>query len=192
MRRLRQLLPVLALLSGAAIAAPPALATPEIDISFDSVDDAGRRLIHAEALFPVAGNAVQRVFAAIAAYPALHDWIVSTRHTASGPDGEEFLVEFRFPWPVGQQWSRVEVRRRGDSSIEWRQIEGSLKANHGRIAFASRGANAHIDYRAIIDVGYPEPLTRPYKKRFVSEFMQAVYLQARAADGVSGVALASR
>lgn len=192
MKRLRRLLSLAALVAGLGCGARGALAGPDIEIGFESVDDAGQRLIHAEALFPVAGAEVQRVFAAIGGYPSLHAWIQSARRVASSAHSEEFLVEFRFPWPVGQQWSRVEVRRQGDSAIEWRQMEGSLKANHGRIAFASRGSDAHIDYRAVIDVGVPEPLSRPYKKRFVSEFLDAVYSQARAAATFTGVALASR
>lgn len=192
MIRLRRLLWLAALGAALGCSVQGALAGPDIDISFEGPDANGQRVIHARALFPVAGAEVQRVFEAIGDYPSLHDWIDSARLVASDAHSEQFLVEFRFPWPVGRQWSRVEVRRQGEHAIEWHQVEGSLKANHGRIAFASRGADAHIDYRAVIDVGLPEPLSRPYKKRFVSEFLDAVHLQASTAGTLTGVALASR
>ena len=84
----------------------------------------------------------------------------------------------------------MEVRRHDDSAIEWHQVEGSLKANRGRITFATRGGAAHIDYRAVIDVGFPDALTRPYKERFVSEFLSAVYQQARSSGTPTSIALA--
>jgi hypothetical protein len=192
MNRLRRILSLIALAASLAAAVRPALAEPEIQVSFESDGSSGQRLIHAEGLFPVRGADIQRVFTAISAYPQLHDWIRAARPLARSAHAEEFLVEFRFPWPVGKQWSRVEVRRDGDSAIEWRQIEGSLKANHGRIAFTTRNGDAHIDYRAAIDVGLPDAFSRPYKKQFVTEFLDAVYQTARASSMASNVALAAR
>jgi hypothetical protein len=168
----------------------PALAEPDIEISFERDGSSAHRLIHAEALFPTEGADIHRVFAAISDYPELHDWIRTTRRVGRTPHGEQFLIDFEFPWPVGKQWSRVEVRRHDDSAIEWHQVEGSLKANRGRIAFSTRSGAAHIDYRAVIDVGFPDAFTRPYKERFVSEFLGAVYDEARTSRATRAIALA--
>ena len=192
MRRLQRLLSLLAVAASLTGTVRPVLAEPDIEISYERDDSSADSLIRAEALFPVRSSDIQRVFAAISAYPELHDWIRSTRLVRKTVQGEEFLVEFAFPWPVGKQWSRVEVRRHADNSIEWHQIDGSLKANRGRIAFSTRGGAAHIDYRAVIDVGFPDALTRPYKKRFVSEFVGAVYQEARSRSSSTAIALASR
>jgi hypothetical protein len=163
-----------------ASATRPALAEAEIEVSFEA--DAGSRqaLVRAEALFPVRSASVKQVFASITAYPELHDWIRDTRLISTSANTEEFRVDFRFPWPVGKQWSRVEVRRHGDDAIEWRQIDGSLKANRGRIVLTSRDGKAHVDYQAAIDVGLPEAVSRHHKKKFVAEFLGAVYERANA------------
>jgi hypothetical protein len=190
MTRLSPLLSLVLLAVGLAGATRSALAEPDIEISFPRDATSAHGLIHAEALFPVQGADIHRVFSAISAYPELHDWIRATRRVGKTPHGEQFLIDFEFPWPVGKQWSRVEVRRHGDSAIEWHQVEGSLKANHGRIAFSTRSGAAHIDYRAAIDVGLPDAFTRPYKKRFVSEFLGAVYEQARTSSPTGALALA--
>lgn len=192
MKRLGRLLSLLAVAASLSGTVRPVLAEPDIEISFERDGTSAHSLIRAEALFPAPGADIQRVFAAISAYPELHDWIRATQLVRKTTQGEEFMVEFEFPWPVGKQWSRVEVRRRGSTTIEWHQIEGSLKANQGRIAFSTRSGAAHIDYRAVIDVGFPDALTRPYKKRFVSEFLGAVYQQARTSGTAKAIALASR
>jgi uncharacterized membrane protein len=184
-----RLLSLVALLIGLAGATRSVLAEPHIEISFER-DGTTQRLIHAQALFPARGADIHRVFAAISAYPELHDWIRATRRVGKTPYGEQFLIDFEFPWPVGKQWSRVEVRRHDDSAIEWHQVEGSLKANRGRIAFTSRSGAAQIDYRAVIDVGFPDAFTRPYKERFVSEFLGAVYHEARSSSATTDIALA--
>ena len=190
MKHLSRLLLLVALAAGLAGTMSSALAEPDIEISFERDGTSAQRLIHAEALFPLQGTDIHRVFAAITAYPELHDWIRATRRVGKTPYGEQFLIDFEFPWPVGKQWSRVEVRRHGDSAIEWHQVEGSLKANRGRIAFSTRNGAAHIDYRAVIDVGFPDAFTRPYKKRFVSEFLGAVYHEARTPSATTDIALA--
>jgi uncharacterized membrane protein len=108
----------------------------------------------------------------------LHEWIEETRLVDSDLHSQDFLVKFRFPWPVGHQWSRVRVWHQGKEGIRWRQIEGSLHANRGEISFGTRDGQAHVDYRAAIDVGLPDLFTQPYKKRFVAEFLGAVYDRA--------------
>lgn len=192
MRTFGRLLSVVAAAAALAATVRPALAGPDIEVSFETDGASRQRLIHAEARFPVQSAGIQRVFAAIIAYPELHDWIRDTRLVRTTAHSEEFMVEFSFPWPVGKKWSRVEVRRQGDSAIEWRQIEGSLKANQGRITFSNHNGEAHIDYRAVIDIGLPDALTRPHKKKFVTEFLDAVYQQASAAEPATAFALAAR
>jgi uncharacterized membrane protein len=116
------------------------------------------------------------VFNAIAEYPALHNWIQDTKIESDARNGrQEFFIKFKFPWPVGERWSRVEVQREGDSVISWHQLEGTLKMNQGRIVIAEHEQQAHIDYRAVIDVGFPNAVTRSYKKQFVSEFLSAIH-----------------
>ena len=165
---------------------------PQIDVSFDRDALSGHELIRAQAQFPAREPAVFAVFAAITEYPRLHAWIHDTTQVpAAGADRQEFLIEFKFPWPVGRRWSRIAVRRQGRTRIAWHQIDGSLELNRGHIAFDARAGHVHIDYQASIGVGVPDAWTRHYKRRFVSEFLNAVYQQAVAADRTSGLTVAS-
>ncbi|MGD2073654.1 MAG: hypothetical protein PVI91_02140 [Gammaproteobacteria bacterium] len=155
----------------------PALAEPHIEVSFEP-EASGDRLIRAQALFPVDSPVIQSIFTAIPEYPSLHDWIEETQRVGGDLHSQDYLVKFRFPWPVGRQWSRVRVWHEGKKGIHWRQVEGSLQANRGDISFSTRNGRAHIDYRAVIDVGLPDLLTQPYKKKFVTEFLGAVHDRA--------------
>jgi len=174
---------------GLLVDANPVFAAPPIKVSFEAGEAGTQKLVHAQTAFPAQEAAVYRVFEQIAIYPMLHDWIRKT--TALGADGAsaEFLVEFDFPWPVGRQWSRVEVRDSGDT-IVWRQVEGSIRANHGRISFAASGDGVRIDYLAAIDIGLPELVTQGYKAQFVREFLTAACEQATAATPAGALALA--
>ena len=154
--------------------ARPALAEPNIEVSFEADSDTGAAMIHADARLPEALSTVKCIFTAIAAYPSLHDWIEDAELLEVDGQTEVYMVRFKFPWPVGRHWSRVRVWYEGENSVAWRQIEGSLGANHGQVTFSTRQRHAHVEYRAAIDVGLPEPLTRPYKKKFVEEFLSAV------------------
>jgi hypothetical protein len=180
MTSLRRLLYLAALALRLACVAGPVVAGPQIEVEFDVESGSGDVLVHARALYPVAGTHVRYVFDAITEYPSLHDWIEGTQLVSSDVRSQEYLVEFRFPWPVGRQWSRVRVWRQGQDCIRWHQIEGSLQANRGEIVLGVSDAKAQIDYRAVMDVGLPDVLTRPYKKRFVAEFLGAVYERATA------------
>jgi uncharacterized membrane protein len=176
MRLLCRLLLMLAL----AYTANPSVAAPLIAINFEQEQGSKNEWIHAKANCHTTEQQLYEVLNAIVKYPALHSWIRDTKiesNTMNG--GQQFLIEFKFPWPVGKRWSRVEVKREGDSIISWRQLEGSLKKNQGRIEITEHKQQAHIDYRAIIDVGYPNAFTRGYKKKFVSEFLEAIYDQTR-------------
>ncbi len=151
------------------------LSEPEIVIGFENDSSSGDEFISAETSFQARRAAIWNAFAAITEYPNLHEWIGEARFIGyTDDDSQEFLIEFEFPWPVGTRWSRVEVTREHGSEISWRQIEGNLNANEGRISFSSAGDQAHIRYRAIIGVGVPAMFARPYKEKFVREFLTAI------------------
>jgi uncharacterized membrane protein len=175
---------------GLACLAAPIEAAPTIDISFETDAATGQKLARAQAVFPASIPVTYAIFDAIAAYPRLHDWIRKTTLVSCSEGVQEFLVQFSFPWPVGRQWSRVEVHRNG-GTISWKQLEGSLKANDGQISFEAAGDNVRVDYRAAIDVGLPDALTRSYKKQFITEFLTAASHQAESADSQTTLALAS-
>jgi len=151
-------------------------ASPPIDIQFLKEQGSESEWILAKANCLSAKPPVRKALDAVVNYPRLHSWIQDTRLESQLIDGaRQFRIEFRFPWPVGQQWSLVEVKKVGDSTISWHQLEGSLKMNRGRIVITERNQQTHLDYRANIDVGYPNTVTRHYKKKFVLEFLNAIY-----------------
>jgi len=158
--------------------AVPVFAGPRIDISFEADDATSQKLVHARALFAAQWPVVYDVFNCITDYPMLHEWIRETTLVSSSGEDQEFLVKFKFPWPVGSQWSRVAVNRNG-KTISWKQVSGTLKANHGRIRFTSTDNTVQIDYRAAIDIGLPELWTKSYKEKFIREFLTAAYEQTR-------------
>jgi uncharacterized membrane protein len=182
------LLAVLA--AGSSCHALSVCAGPRIDIGFEADAADSQKLVHAQAVFDAPQAIIIDVFNRIAAYPTLHDWIRDTSLVHKSSDSQEYLVQFSFPWPVGRQWSRVEVHHSGNT-IYWRQTEGSLKTNHGRISFATAGDEVHIDYCAAIDVGLPELWTRAYKKKFITEFLTAAYDQSRRSGSAAPLALAA-
>ena len=148
---------------------------PDIAIGFENDSSSGDEFINAKTGFQARHAAIWNAFASITEYPNLHKWIREARFVGyTDDDTQEFLIEFKFPWPIGTRWSRVEVSREQGSEISWRQIEGDLDANEGRVSFSSKGDQAHIHYRAIINVGVPAMLARPYKKKFVCEFLEAI------------------
>jgi hypothetical protein len=165
-------------------------AGPQIEISFEGDTADSQKLIHAQAVFTAPHPVVYNTFDSITTYPKLHDWIRETTLVNEGNDSQEFLVKFAFPWPVGSQWSRVEVRHSGNT-IFWRQVDGSLKANHGRISFTTVDSKVHIDYRAAIDIGLPELLTQYYKEKFIREFLIAAYHQAELSVSTPTLVLAA-
>lgn len=139
------------------------LSEPENAIGFENGSISGDEFFSAETSFQAGRAAIWNAFAAITEYPSLHEWIGEARvvgHT--GDARQEFLVKFPFPWPIVIRWSRVEGSREHGSEISWRQIEGDLNANEGRISISGKDDQAHIHYRAIINVGVPAMLARPY------------------------------
>lgn len=167
-------------------------ATPGIDINFENSSATGQETIHARAEFHSYGPEVRTNLVAIAGYPELHPWIRNTtllRHVSAGK--LEYLVEFDFPWPVGRRWSRVEVHQESPTKMSWHQLEGNLKMNQGEISIVTCGDRVNIEYRAILDIGLPDALTRRYKKKFISEFLNAAYDQAEASQPVTGLTLAT-
>ncbi len=158
-------------------------ATPSININFENSSSTGREIIHARAAFDSHGAGIRTTLAAITGYPGLHAWIRTTtllRHVSKGR--LEYRVEFDFPWPVGRRWSRIEVHQESPTRISWRQVEGDLKMNQGEISIVTCGERVDIEYRAILDIGLPDAWTRGYKRKFVSEFLSAVYDQAKASQ----------
>jgi hypothetical protein len=188
--RLTRMLRPAVLAAGLIHLGTPVFAGPEIEINFEADAADTQKLVHAQAVFPTDQSTVYNIFNAITTYPMLHDWIRETRQVSAAENSQEFLVEFAFPWPVGRQWSRVEVRH-GCNAILWRQVAGSLKANHGRISFTTAGNKVHIDYRAAIDIGLPELWTQSYKEKFIREFLTAAYEQANTAGSGATLALAT-
>jgi hypothetical protein len=167
-------------------------ATPGIDIKFENSSATGRESIHAKAAFYSYGPEIRTTLAAITAYPELHAWIRNTtllRHVSNRK--LEYLVEFEFPWPVGRRWSQVEVHQESLTRISWHQVEGNLKANQGEISIVTRGERVDIEYRAILDIGLPDAWIRSYKKKFVTEFLNAVYHQAVVSQPANGLTLAT-
>jgi len=151
------------------------LAAPQIDIEFETDQTTGQEWIHAKANCHAKEQQAYEVFNAIVKYPELHNWIQNTKaESEENNDYQEFLIEFKLPWPVGKQWSRVIIQK-NNSIISWKQTEGSLNMNRGSITIAEHEGQAHVDYRAILDVGYPDAFTRGYKEQFVTEFLVAIY-----------------
>jgi len=186
---LPQLLRLALLAVSLVCAGTPAIAEPQIDIGFEAGEAGTQKLIHATAVFPAGHDVVYSIFNGINDYPMLHDWIRKATRVSEDDDSQVFQIEFDFPWPVGRQWSRVEVRHSGNA-IVWRQLDGSIEANHGRIEFIAEGDTVQIDYVAAIDIGLPEVVTQPYKKLFVTEFLSAACEQAGMVESRSALALA--
>jgi len=169
------------------------VAAPQITVEFEQEPGSENEWIHAKANCHTTEPRLNEVINAVVKYPALHSWIKDTKIESEMTNGgQQFLIEFRFPWPVGKRWSRVEVKREGDSVISWVQLEGTLMLNQGRIVITGHEQQAHIDYRAIIDVGYPNAFTRAYKKQFVMEFLGAIYDQTRGSNQMANLSQNNR
>jgi uncharacterized membrane protein len=188
--RLARLLLLVLLAAGLSGHGLLAHAAPRIEVGFEADATDNQKLVHAVAVFDAPQPLVYEVFNRITSYPTLHDWIRNATLVRESNDTQEFLVEFSFPWPVGLQWSRVEVHHSGNT-IYWKQAEGSLRANHGSISFTTTDNEVHIDYRAAIDIGLPELCTRAYKKKFITEFLNAAYKQSRSSGSAAALALAT-
>jgi len=169
-----------------------ASATPTIEINFESDGASGQESIHAQAEFHNHGPETWEALAAITGYPELHPWISDTKLVGqSSARQQEFLIEFKFPWPICRRWSRIEVNRESPTKISWRQLEGSLQINQGQLSFVSGREQVRIDYRATINVGLPDVLTRHYREMFVLEFLGAVYDQVTETPSTNGLTLAN-
>jgi uncharacterized membrane protein len=187
---LAHILLLVVLAAGLLFPGLPVFAAPQIEVRFEADSADSQKLVHAQAVFAVPQPVIYNIFNRITTYPMLHDWVRETTLVSGDHDSQEFLVKFSFPWPVGSQWSRVEVRH-GGNTIFWRQVDGSLKANHGRISFTTVDSKVHLDYHAAIDVGLPELLTRSYKEKFIREFLSAAYHQAETAVSTPALVLAA-
>lgn len=179
------------LVAGLLCPARAVFADPRIEVRFEADAADSQKLIHAQTVFDAPHPVVCNIFSQITAYPMLHDWIRETTLVKGSSERQEYLVEFAFPWPVGRQWSRVEVHHSGNTII-WRQVDGSLNANHGRISFTTtHDSKVIIDYRAAIDIGLPELWTQSYKEKFIREFLTAAYSQVETAVSPTALVLAA-
>ena len=170
------------LLVGAGTAAAPA-AGPKIDISFEPGGSSGEQIIHVETDFGVIGKAACDVLCVFPDYASLHPWIKESRVESVEPDGTQIVYfVLDLPWPVGRQWSRLSVERFGDRTMAWNQVEGSFRKNHGTVLLRPEAGATHLSYWAVIDVGVPAALARPFQEQFVREFLQSVYNEARRAS----------
>ena len=190
MKALISILRIVVFVAGLICLAESVFAEPRIEVTFEADATDSQKLIHAQAVFAVPQQVIYNIFNCITTYPMLHDWVRETTLIREDHDSQKFLVKFSFPWPVGSQWSRVEVRH-GGNTIFWRQVDGSLKTNHGRISFTTVDSKVHLDYHAAIDVGLPELLTRSYKEKFIREFLTAAYHQAETAVSTPALVLAA-
>jgi len=188
-KALKSILRIVVFDAGLICLAGSVFAEPSIEVTFEADATDSQKLIHAQAVFDAPRTVVYNIFNRITTYPMLHDWVRETTQVSEDHDNQVFLVKFSFPWPVGSQWSRVEVRHRGNT-IFWKQVDGSLEANHGRISFTTVDSKVHIDYQAAIDVGLPELWTRSYKEKFIREFLTAAYNQAETAISTPALVLA--
>jgi len=158
----------------------PVYASQPVEISVSNDDVSGLDIIQAETTIDNYGTSLRRTLLTIAGYAELHPWIVSSTPVESiSGEGAEFLLEFKFPWPVRHRWSRIVVQQDGDNAIRWHQVEGNMQHNEGRLEFASsRNQSMEISMSAIFGIGLPEVLCRSLKKQFVKEFITAAYDQA--------------
>ena len=155
------------------------LAEQVIKTRFVNNAESGQEVMKAQATFGHYGDELREVLLSFRGYADLHTWITETEISNHPVDGtSQVLIRFKFPWPVGKRWSRIEVNRDGQDAIVWRQIEGTLNANEGRLKFTTDGRNIRIDYSAILDTGFPDRWTRSFKKQFVTEFINAAHRRA--------------
>lgn len=171
-------------------------ASAEQLIEFNFVNDAasGEEVLQAKSEFRQHGRSLQKVLLAISGYAELHSWITGVALIKGDHQQEvEFLIEFKFPWPVGCRWSHIRVQRDGTSTITWQQIDGNIEANEGRLAFTTHdNQGMTVEYFTTINLGLglPDLLLRGFKKKFVAEFINAAYVQAENEE-VSELALAT-
>ena len=160
-----------------------ALAEQPVKIHFVRDRVSGHEVLKAQTDFECHGAALRRVLFSFHLYANLHPWITETTTVSPPVNGtSEVLIRFKFPWPVGERWSRIEVHMRNQDSIVWRQIEGTMNANEGQLRFDVNGQSTHVDYSATISIGLPDAWTRGFKKQFVAEFIDAAHTLAAATD----------
>ena len=171
--------------------APHADAEPAVEIGFSRDTATGQEVIQATSTFVQHGPSIRKVLLAINGYTALHPWITGASLVkSSNQDPAEFLLEFKFPWPIGRRWSHIEVQQDGGGAIVWQQLAGNMGANQGKLQFAARGRGLVVEYSAVISLELPDILLRRFKKQFVIEFINAAYAQA-AVENPTGLTLAT-
>ena len=157
-----------------------ASASQPIEVNITNDDRSGLDIIQAQTAFDNHGTALRRILLAISGYADLHPWIVSSTLIGSGDqEGQEFLIEYDFPWPVCRRWSRIRVHKEDENTISWHQIAGNMQKNEGQLRFSSSSHQSiNVSMSAIIGIGLPEILIREFKKQFVKDFIVTAYDQA--------------
>lgn len=162
------------------------LAEQTIKIQFAKTSTSGQETLNAQTVFDRHGDALRRVLLSFQDYADLHPWITEvTLVKPKAGEKPEFLIRFKFPWPVGERWSHIEVNTDYRNSIIWRQVEGTMNANEGQLKFVTDGQGIRAEYSAVINVGLPNALTRSLRKQFVKEFIGAAQTQATETDTTS-------
>ena len=160
-----------------------ALAEQVIDVHFVNDATSGQEVLKAQATYEHHGAALRRVLLAFPGYADLHPWIAEATSVSPAVDGRsEILIRFKFPWPAGQRWSRIEVNTDHQDVITWRQVEGTMNANRGQLKLVASGQRIRVDYSAVINAGFPDAWTRGFKKQFVTEFIDAAHVRAADTD----------
>lgn len=158
-----------------------AIAEQAVDIRFSRDAATGHEVLKARTEYSQHGKAMRKILMTFHEYAELHPWIMEATPVHPPLDGRaQILIRFRFPWPVGHRWSRIAITTNTDTAVTWHQVDGDLKANRGRLGFIADGEAIGIDYSAVISVGLPDAWTRAFKKRFVSEFIDAAWSRASA------------
>jgi hypothetical protein len=164
-----------ALLLAAGTAVQAFAADASIDVVFEDGGTPREQIIHVEADLGAAGPDACQVLCGLTNYVELHPWIAESELEWTFPDGTR-VVRFvlDLPWPLGRQWSRLEVEQFGDRTLAWQQVEGSFRSNHGTLVLRPQDGGVHLSYWAVIDLGLPNVVTRPFQEQFIREFLGAV------------------
>jgi hypothetical protein len=168
-----------ALFFGAVIATPcsfaVAAAPPGLQVLHEAGADPGEEILYVQGRIDAPISAVCHVVFDIPGWQSLHPSIVSS-HLESIRDDGSWVVDVTadFPWPIGRRWSRLEVELFGGRTVAWQQINGSFRQNHGTVILVDRDSSTDVRYWAVIDLGLPRVIARPFENYFVEEFWQAV------------------
>jgi hypothetical protein len=159
------------MLGSVAVAEP----LPGVHVFYQAGADPGDEILYVEGRIDAPLSAVCHVVCDFAGWQSLHPWIISSRLEGTSEDGSSLVdVTTDLPWPIGQRWSRLEIQPFGGRTVAWQQIEGSFRQNYGTVVLEDRDMGTEVHYWAVIDLGLPRVIARPFEKYFVEEFWRAV------------------